>query len=354
MSGYFAVSFAFGILAVDSGCTVLEATLISLTNLTSAGQFAGLTVIAQAGSLLETAVTQLVINARYMLMSIALSQKVDEDVHGIWRWILGYGVTDEIFAAAIQSEGPVRKGYFGGLMLLPVAGWTAGTFLGAFLGNILPEILTNALGVALYGMFIAVFVPKSVEDRHVCITVLLAVAISVLLNFVPAFAGSPADLRSSSAQSSPRQWGRCSSLWKKRSEKSVCEGGSADGFYGISAVSDRDGRSHLSDPGHPTCSGEEKNKEPDAEFIFILYSLYCPGGDDISGHLAGHRDARFRCGGTDRGRMAGISPPESYHRGGGSLRGSADCGTYHKYLVNISIKRGRTDSEHHGETRYDF
>ena len=187
--GYFAVSFAFGILAVDSGCTVLEATLISLTNLTSAGQFAGLTVNAQAGSLLETAVTQFVINARYMLMSIALSQKVDEDVHGIWRWILGYGVTDEIFAAAIQSEGPVRKGYFGGLMLLPVAGWTAGTFLGAFLGNILPEILTNALGVALYGMFIAVFVPKSVEDRHVCITVLLAVAISVLLNFVPAFAG---------------------------------------------------------------------------------------------------------------------------------------------------------------------
>ena len=120
--GYFAVSFAFGILAVDSGCTVLESTLISLTNLTSAGQFAGLTVIAQAGSLIEMAVTQLVINARYMLMSIALSQKVDRDVKGVWRWILGFGITDEIFAAAIQSEGPVRRAYFGGLMSLPVLG----------------------------------------------------------------------------------------------------------------------------------------------------------------------------------------------------------------------------------------
>ena len=186
--GYFAVSFAFGILAVDSGCTVLESTLISLTNLTSAGQFAGLTVIAQAGSLIEMAVTHLVINARYMLMSIALSQKVDRDVKGVWRWILGFGITDEIFAAAIQSEGPVRRAYFGGLMSLPVLGWTAGTFLGAYLGNILPAILTNALGVALYGMFIAVVVPKSVEDKRVCLAVLLSVAISILLKYVPVFA----------------------------------------------------------------------------------------------------------------------------------------------------------------------
>ena len=137
--GYFAVSFAFGILAVDSGCTVLEAVLISFTNLTSAGQFAGLTVIAQAGTLLEMAVTQLVINSRYMLMSIAMSQKVDADFHGIWRWLLGYGITDEIFAAAIQTDGTIKRSYFGSLIILPVIGWTAGTFLGAFLGNILTK-----------------------------------------------------------------------------------------------------------------------------------------------------------------------------------------------------------------------
>ena len=185
--GYFAVSFAFGILAVDSGCTVLEAVLISFTNLTSAGQFAGLTVIAQAGTLLEMAVTQLVINSRYMLMSIAMSQKVDADFHGIWRWLLGYGITDEIFAAAIQTDGTIKRSYFGSLIILPVIGWTAGTFLGAFLGNILPVMLTNALGVALYGMFIAVVVPKAREDFHVLFAVLIAVSISVALKYIPAF-----------------------------------------------------------------------------------------------------------------------------------------------------------------------
>ena len=185
--GYFAVSFAFGILAVDSGCTVLEAVLISFTNLTSAGQFAGLTVIAQAGTLLEMAVTQLVINSRYMLMSIAMSQKVDEDFHGIWRWLLGYGITDEIFAAAIQTDGTIKRSYFGSLIILPVIGWTAGTFLGAFLGNILPVMLTNALGVALYGMFIAVVVPKAREDFHVLFAVLIAVAISMALKYIPVF-----------------------------------------------------------------------------------------------------------------------------------------------------------------------
>lgn len=185
--GYFAVSFAFGILAVDSGCTVLEAVLISFTNLTSAGQFAGLTVIAQAGTLLEMAITQLVINSRYMLMSIAMSQKVDADFHGIWRWLLGYGITDEIFAAAIQTDGTIKRSYFGSLIILPVIGWTAGTFLGAFLGNILPVMLTNALGVALYGMFIAVVVPKAREDFHVLFAVLIAVSISVALKYIPAF-----------------------------------------------------------------------------------------------------------------------------------------------------------------------
>ena len=185
--GYFAVSFAFGILAVDSGCTVLEAVLISFTNLTSAGQFAGLTVIAQAGTLLEMAITQLVINSRYMLMSIAMSQKVDADFHGIWRWLLGYGITDEIFAAAIQTDGTIKRSYFGSLIILPVIGWTAGTFLGAFLGNILPVMLTNALGVALYGMFIAVVVPKAREDFHVLFAVLIAVVISVALKYIPVF-----------------------------------------------------------------------------------------------------------------------------------------------------------------------
>ena len=116
-----------------------------------------------------------------------MSQKVDADFHGIWRWLLGYGITDEIFAAAIQTDGTIKRSYFGSLIILPVIGWTAGTFLGAFLGNILPVMLTNALGVALYGMFIAVVVPKAREDFHVLFAVLIAVAISVALKYIPVF-----------------------------------------------------------------------------------------------------------------------------------------------------------------------
>ena len=184
--GYASVSFAFGILAVDKDLTVSEAVLISLTNLTSAGQFAGLTIIAELGTLVEMALSQFIINLRYMLMAISLSQKVD-DFKGIWRWILGFAITDEIFAVAIQNPGKIKRNYFMGLTIIPIIGWTLGTLGGALLGNILPAIITNALGVALYGMFIAVVVPKARDDSHVFVAVCIAVAISVALKYIPAF-----------------------------------------------------------------------------------------------------------------------------------------------------------------------
>ena len=152
--GYAAVSFAFGILAVDKDLTVSEAVLISLTNLTSAGQFAGLTIIAELGTLVEMALSQFIINLRYMLMAISLSQKVDDDFKGIWRWILGFAITDEIFAVAIQNPGKIKRNYFMGL----------------------------------YGMFIAVVVPKARDDSHVFVAVCIAVAISVALKYIPVFA----------------------------------------------------------------------------------------------------------------------------------------------------------------------
>ena len=185
--GYAAVSFAFGILAVDKDLTVSEAVLISLTNLTSAGQFAGLTIIAELGTLVEMALSQFIINLRYMLMAISLSQKVDDDFKGIWRWILGFAITDEIFAVAIHNPGKIKRNYFMGLTIIPIIGWTPGTLGGALLGNILPAIITNALGVALYGMFIAVVVPKARDDSHVFVAVCIAVAISVALKYIPAF-----------------------------------------------------------------------------------------------------------------------------------------------------------------------
>ena len=185
--GYFSVSIAFGLMAVQCGCSWFEAVLISFTNLTSAGQFAGVTVMAGMGTYVEMAVTQVVINSRYALMAIALSQKTDRKFKGIWRLILGFAITDEIFAIAVSRDEKISRRYFAGLASLPILGWSAGTFCGAVLGNIMPDIVTNALGVALYGMFVAVVVPKTRESRHVLIVVLIAVAISSLLYYVPVF-----------------------------------------------------------------------------------------------------------------------------------------------------------------------
>ena len=187
--GYFSVSIAFGLMAVEAGCTWVEAMLISLTNLTSAGQFAGVTVLAHMGTYIEMALTQLVINSRYALMGISLSQKVNARFKGLWRVILGFAITDEIFAVAIGQEGEISRRYFAGLAIIPIIGWTSGTIVGAVLGNIMPEIITSALGVALYGMFISVVVPKARENIHVLAVVIIAVAISVALRYIPVFSG---------------------------------------------------------------------------------------------------------------------------------------------------------------------
>lgn len=176
-------------MAVEAGCTWVEAMLISLTNLTSAGQFAGVTVLAHMGTYIEMALTQLVINSRYALMGISLSQKVNARFKGLWRVILGFAITDEIFAVAIGQEGEISRRYFAGLAIIPIIGWTSGTIVGAVLGNIMPEIITSALGVALYGMFIAVVVPKARENIHVLAVVIIAVAISVALRYIPVFSG---------------------------------------------------------------------------------------------------------------------------------------------------------------------
>ncbi len=185
--GYFSVSIAFGLMAVQCGCTWIEALLISFTNLTSAGQFAGVTVIAGMGSYIEMAVTQLVINSRYALMGIALSQKTDSKFHGLWRAVLGFAITDEIFAVAIGHDSEIGRRYFAGLAFFPIIGWSAGTLCGSVIGNIMPDIVTNALGIALYGMFIAVVVPKAKENVHVLIVVCIAVAVSSALYYIPIF-----------------------------------------------------------------------------------------------------------------------------------------------------------------------
>lgn len=187
--GYFSVSFAFGVAAVQSGLAVLEAVLISLTNLTSAGQLVGLSVIAAAGTLIEMAATQFVINLRYALMSISLSQKLDRTVTTLDRLVLSFGVTDENFAIAISRERSVTSHYFYGLMTLPIICWTLGTLCGAAAGEILPPAILSALGVAIYGMFVAIVLPVAKKSFAVTVVVILAVALSSLFSFLPMLNG---------------------------------------------------------------------------------------------------------------------------------------------------------------------
>ncbi len=185
--GYLSVSFAFGIMAVSSGLSPLEALLISMTNLTSAGQLAGTPIIAAGGSLAELAMTQLVINSRYALMSVALSQKLDKKVTLFDRLLIAFGNTDEIFAVSTGQGGSIGKNYFYGLMLTPWIGWSSGTIIGALAGAALPDIVTSSLGVAIYAMLVAVVVPKAKEDRPTALCALLAIALSCAFSYLPIF-----------------------------------------------------------------------------------------------------------------------------------------------------------------------
>ena len=189
--GYLSVSFAFGIFAVGSGLTVAEASLISMTCMTSAGQLAAVPIMVGGGSLLELIVSQIVINLRYSLMSISLSQKLGEDVSSADRFAIAFFNTDEIFAVASGQPGQVSRRYMYGLGILPWIGWAGGTIAGALAGNILPAIVTSSLGVAIYGMFIAIVVPVARKERPVALCVLIAVSLSCAFEWLPALRGIP-------------------------------------------------------------------------------------------------------------------------------------------------------------------
>ena len=183
--GYLSVSFTFGILAVSRGLSTLQALFVSMTTVTSAGQFAGLTIMCSGGAYLEMLTAQIIINMRYALMSISLSQKTDERFRGRFRWLLGAFITDEIFAVAISQKENVTHQYFWGLSIMPYLGWSLGTLFGAICGSIIPQSLSSALGIALYGMFIAIIMPKMREDRKVLNVILIAVILSCIFYYTP-------------------------------------------------------------------------------------------------------------------------------------------------------------------------
>ena len=186
--GYLSVSFAFGIQATSLGLTPLQTVMISFFNVTSAGQLAGLQLMAAGAPLVEMALTQLTINLRYALMSLSLGQKLDKSMTTLHRMLVAFVNTDEVFAVASQQPGRLGKAYLYGLTFTPFLGWTLGTLLGALAGGILPKPVTDALGIAIYGMFIAIILPPFRRSREVRMVILIAVAMSCLFTLMPLFA----------------------------------------------------------------------------------------------------------------------------------------------------------------------
>ena len=183
--GYFSVSFGFGAMAVAQGLTVWQAVLISVSNLTSAGQFAGLTVIAAGATIVEMILTQLVSNSRYALMSLALGQRLGPHTGTGKRLLAAFFNTDEIFALGMSQESGLTTAFFVGAGVIAALGWTAGTAMGAVAGSVLPESIRMALGVMLYGMFIAIVVPQAREEKPMLVCMLLALVFSCLFTWLP-------------------------------------------------------------------------------------------------------------------------------------------------------------------------
>lgn len=185
--GYLSVSFTFGVKAVNGGIPAWAVVLISLTNLTSAGQFAGTTLIIAGSSFVEIALTTFVINIRYMLMSLALSQKLQKGTSRRQCCLFGFGITDEVFAMASGETGKTSASYMYGLIALPIVGWTAGTALGALASDLMPSSLASAMELGLYAMFIAIIIPPAKKSLAVAFVIALATGISCALYYIPVF-----------------------------------------------------------------------------------------------------------------------------------------------------------------------
>ena len=182
--GYLSVSFGFGILAVSkAGLSVFQASIISASNLTSAGQKAGIDVIAAGGTIIEMILLQLTINIRYSLMALSLSQKLDKRFTTPHRLMASYGITDEIFAVCSAQKTPLTPAYMYGMILIAAVGWVTGTALGAAAGELLPLSVSKAMEIVLYGMFIANIIPPAKKQHSVLFVIAMAAALSVVFRY---------------------------------------------------------------------------------------------------------------------------------------------------------------------------
>lgn len=193
--GYIPVSFTFGLMAVSAGIPKWTAILISLTNLTSAGQFAGITLISAGTAYFELGLTVFIINLRYMLMSLSISQKIDKDINTLQRMLFSFGITDETYVVASLQPNKLSSSYLFGLISMPIFGWNLGTILGVFISDLLPLTLQNAMGIALYGMFIALIVPPARKERKILVIIMIAVAIMCMFRYISIFSGISSGFR---------------------------------------------------------------------------------------------------------------------------------------------------------------
>ena len=183
--GYFAVSLTFGLQCGIVGLGIFESTLLSFTNLTSAGQFGGLELIAAQASYFEMAFTQFILNLRYILMSTSLSQKLDMKTSIPHRLLESHGITDEIFGISMAVKGVLSPYYNYGAMSIAIPCWTLGTLIGVAIGNVLPLDILNALSIAIYGMFIAIIIPPAKKNRMILGLIIVSMITSWLFEVLP-------------------------------------------------------------------------------------------------------------------------------------------------------------------------
>ncbi|MBR3644880.1 MAG: AzlC family ABC transporter permease [Lachnospiraceae bacterium] len=183
--GYFAVSFSLGIAAHSAGFDVIQGFVLSLLNVASAGEYAGISMVAIKATLYELIFLSLITNARYLLMSCALSQKLPEDMPFFHRLLIGFGVTDELFGIGIAYEGKVPPIYLYGAYVVAIPLWAIGTAFGVVAGNLLPGMLVDALSVAIFGMFIAIIIPPAKKNKIVAATVAISFVLSAAVKYIP-------------------------------------------------------------------------------------------------------------------------------------------------------------------------
>lgn len=187
--GYFAVSFSLGIAAGNAGFNIFQGFLLSATSVSSSGQYAGILLYSEGAGYLELAIMILIANARYILMSCAISQKFAPNSTLLQHLIIGFGLTDEMFGFGIMTPGYLRPGYMYSAMITAISGWALGTVFGIAAGNVLPAVFIEAMNVAIFAMFLAIVIPPGKKNHKILIAVFVSFVAGLIGRYAPVISG---------------------------------------------------------------------------------------------------------------------------------------------------------------------